>query len=87
MTADEIGDPSRLDLELTVNGEKRQKANTRDLILRCRADRVGLALLHAASGRRDHTGTPDGVGPVWPGNMIRATIERIGTLEVPVTAA
>ena len=33
VTADEIPDPSALDLWLEVNGEARQRANTRDLIL------------------------------------------------------
>jgi 2,4-didehydro-3-deoxy-L-rhamnonate hydrolase len=33
VTADELKDPSQLSLELSVNGEPRQKANTRDLIV------------------------------------------------------
>jgi hypothetical protein len=31
--ADELADPSQLSLKLSVNGEVRQKANTRDLII------------------------------------------------------
>ena len=33
VTADKLRDPSQLALELSVNGEPRQKANTRDLII------------------------------------------------------
>ena len=32
-TADELADPSQLSLKLSVNGEVRQKANSRDLII------------------------------------------------------
>lgn len=88
VTADELGDPSALDLELWVNGEIRQKANTRDLVLS-----VGELIAFASRFYTLHpgdvlfTGTPEGVGPVVPGDTIRATIERIGTLEVQVTEA
>lgn len=34
-TADEIGDPQRLALSTTINGELRQSANTRDMIWSC----------------------------------------------------
>ena len=33
MTADELTDPSNLALRLDVNGERRQSANTKDLII------------------------------------------------------
>jgi 2,4-diketo-3-deoxy-L-fuconate hydrolase len=85
VTADEIGDPSGLDLELTVDGEKRQVANTRDLILD-----VPTLISWASSFYTLHpgdvimSGTPEGVGPVLPGNTIRATIAKIGTMDVAV---
>ncbi|MDB5508622.1 MAG: 5-carboxymethyl-2-hydroxymuconate delta-isomerase [Hyphomicrobiales bacterium] len=85
VTADEIQDPAGLDLELTVDGEKRQVANTRDLILD-----VKTLISWASSFYTLHpgdvilTGTPEGVGPVLPGNTIRATISRIGTMDVKV---
>lgn len=88
VTADELGDPSALDLELTVNGEIRQKANTRDLVLS-----VGELIEFASRFYTLHpgdvlfTGTPEGVGPVVAGDTIRATIERIGSLEMQVVAA
>ena len=33
------------------------------------------------------TGTPEGVGPVVPGDMLTAYVERIGTVQVAVRAA
>jgi 2-keto-4-pentenoate hydratase/2-oxohepta-3-ene-1,7-dioic acid hydratase in catechol pathway len=33
------------------------------------------------------TGTPEGVGPVKPGDVMTAWIEGIGTMSVPVRAA
>ncbi len=85
VSADEIGDPAGLDLELTVDGEPRQKANTRDLVLD-----VPTLISWASSFYTLHpgdvilSGTPEGVGPVLPGNTIRATIAKVGTMDVKV---
>jgi 2,4-didehydro-3-deoxy-L-rhamnonate hydrolase len=88
VTADELSDPSRLDLLLAVNGEVRQKANTRDLIVG-----VGELIAWASSfysllpGDVLLTGTPEGVGPIVGGDVIEASIERIGSMRVAVRAA
>jgi 2-keto-4-pentenoate hydratase/2-oxohepta-3-ene-1,7-dioic acid hydratase in catechol pathway len=84
-TADAMIDPSGLELELKVNGEVRQKANTRDLIVGV-ADLIVLAssyyTLHA--GDVIMTGTPEGVGPIKSGDMIDASISGIGAMSVKV---
>ena len=88
VTADELADPSCLDLQISVNGELRQKANTRDLIL-------GIPeLIEFASsfytllpGDVLLSGTPEGVGPIKPGDVMRASIERVGEMTVHVWAA
>ncbi len=87
-TADEIPDPGSLDLSIAVNGEVRQSANTRDLIMDV------PALIELAStfytlhpGDVILTGTPEGVGPIVPGDVLTAIIDRIGTMEVHVRAA
>ncbi|HZO37068.1 MAG TPA: fumarylacetoacetate hydrolase family protein [Solirubrobacteraceae bacterium] len=85
VTADEIDDPDGLDLQLWVGDELRQSANTRDLI-------VGVAqlisdashVLTLSPGDIYATGTPDGVGPIVPGDTIRAVVEQVGEVEVAV---
>jgi 2-keto-4-pentenoate hydratase/2-oxohepta-3-ene-1,7-dioic acid hydratase in catechol pathway len=85
VTADEIPDPGVLDLEIRVNGEIRQKSNTRYLILGV-AELVEMAssfyTLHP--GDVVFTGTPEGVSPIEPGDRIVATIEKVGSMEVMV---
>ncbi|MEV3872486.1 fumarylacetoacetate hydrolase family protein [Streptomyces sp. NPDC049906] len=85
VTADEVPDPNALDLKLWVNGELRQQANTRDLI-------VGIGeLIEQASGVVTlrpgdiyATGTPEGVGPIEVGDVVRAEIDGLGELTLPV---
>lgn len=88
VTADEIPDPGALDLHITVNGEQRQKSNTRYLILGV-AELIEMAssmyTLHP--GDVVFTGTPEGVSPIEPGDEIVATIQSIGTMTVSVRAA
>ena len=88
VTADEVPDPSSLALELRVNGELRQSARTRDLII----DVPGLIELASSfytlvPGDILLTGTPEGVGPIAPGDVIAAKIEEIGAMSVKVSAA
>ncbi len=88
VTVDEMADASSLDFSLTVNGEPRQKANTRDLI-------IGIAeLIEFASsfytlhpGDLIYTGTPQGVGPVVPGDRIVTEFQGIGRIDVAVRLA
>jgi 2-keto-4-pentenoate hydratase/2-oxohepta-3-ene-1,7-dioic acid hydratase in catechol pathway len=88
VTPDEIPNPGHLDLRISVNGEERQNSNTKYLIL-------GVAELieYASSfytlfpGDVMITGTPEGVSPLQPGDVISAYVEHIGTMEVRVRAA
>jgi 2-keto-4-pentenoate hydratase/2-oxohepta-3-ene-1,7-dioic acid hydratase in catechol pathway len=88
VTADEIPDPGTLGLRLAVNGQVRQQSNTSQMILGV-AELVELAssfyTLHP--GDIVFSGTPDGVGPLAPGDRMVATIDGIGTIEVDVRAA
>lgn len=85
VTADEIEAPGNLDLELKVNGEVRQKSNTSHLIFD-----IPRLIEYASSYYTLHpgdiimTGTPEGVGPVVPGDLIEVEIEAIGRMEVAV---
>jgi 2-keto-4-pentenoate hydratase/2-oxohepta-3-ene-1,7-dioic acid hydratase in catechol pathway len=85
-TPDEIADIGQLELELSVNGELRQRANTRDLVLS-----VPQLIVFASSfytlrpGDVIFTGTPSGVGPIRAGDTVNATITGLGQLVVKVS--
>ncbi|WP_027940536.1 fumarylacetoacetate hydrolase family protein [Amycolatopsis taiwanensis] len=84
-TADEVGDPTALEMQLWVNDDLRQHANTRDLVL----DIPGMiemasAVMTLHPGDIIATGTPAGVGPVSDGDTIRIRIDRVGEMSVPV---
>lgn len=85
VTADAVPDPAALDMKLWVNGELRQSANTRDLVL----DIPGMvatasAVMTLYPGDIIATGTPEGVGPVVDGDRIRIVIDHVGEMNVDV---
>ena len=85
VTADEIPDPSGLDMHLEINGDTRQIANTRDLILSVpKLIEMASKFYTLHPGDVIFTGTPAGVGEIEPGDTITATIEKIGTLTAKV---
>lgn len=81
VTADALGNPSELDLRLSVNGEMRQQANTRDLILA-----IPELIEFATSFYTLHpgdvllTGTPEGVGKLADGDVVEVEVEGVGSL-------
>jgi 2-keto-4-pentenoate hydratase/2-oxohepta-3-ene-1,7-dioic acid hydratase in catechol pathway len=85
-TADEVADPGRLEVELAVNGELRQRGSTSQLL-----HDVPALLAAAAScftlqpGDVFMTGTPPGVGPLERGDVVRCSIDRLGTMRVEVS--
>lgn len=88
VTADEIDDPNQLDLKISVNGDVRQNSNTRELVYNVEK------LIEYTSSRYTlypgdiiMTGTPDGVGPVEPGDVMNCELEGVGSMDVPVRAA
>jgi 2-keto-4-pentenoate hydratase/2-oxohepta-3-ene-1,7-dioic acid hydratase in catechol pathway len=85
VTADELGDPGALDFTLHVNGEPRQAANTRDMIIGI-ARQIGWAssVYTLYPGDIIMTGTCQGVGPVKPGDVMTLAFQGIGEMTVPV---
>jgi 2,4-diketo-3-deoxy-L-fuconate hydrolase len=85
VTADELGDPGALAFSLHVNGELRQAANTREMVIG-----VARQIAWASSaytlypGDIIMTGTCQGVAPVKPGDVMTLSIERIGEMTVTV---
>jgi 2-keto-4-pentenoate hydratase/2-oxohepta-3-ene-1,7-dioic acid hydratase in catechol pathway len=88
VTADEMPNPGELDLGITVNGEVRQKSNTKYMILGV-PELIELAssFYTLYPGDVISTGTPEGVSPIVPGDTVIATIDKIGSMEVKVRAA
>lgn len=86
-TADEVGDPNKLDLVLKVNGEVRQSANTSDLVYN-----VDKLVSWASEkytlypGDIILTGTPEGVGPVVPGDVMHCYIQNVASGEMRVAS-
>jgi 2-keto-4-pentenoate hydratase/2-oxohepta-3-ene-1,7-dioic acid hydratase in catechol pathway len=74
-------DPSDLRVQTHLNGDLKQDGTTKDLIFD-----VPTLVAHVSSvmtllpGDVILTGTPDGVGPMTPGDEVDVTISGIGTL-------
>ncbi|RRA47145.1 fumarylacetoacetate hydrolase family protein [Acidipila sp. EB88] len=88
VTSAEIADPHTLDIELTIDGEVMQRANTRDLIFRI-PDLIAYisALVPLQPGDVISTGTPPGVGlgrtpPRWlrARETMEITVQGVGLL-------
>ncbi len=82
---EDIQDPSSLALSLSVNGEVRQKSNTKHMIF------AVPEIIHRLSrhitlepGDVISTGTPEGISPIQPGDVMEAEVEKIGVLRNPV---
>ncbi|MFX1500863.1 MAG: fumarylacetoacetate hydrolase family protein [Promethearchaeota archaeon] len=77
----EITDPHNLNIELKVNGEIKQSSNTKHLLFKIpKLVEYISTLFTLEAGDIIATGTPGGIGPVLPGDIIEATIEKIGTI-------
>ena len=83
----DIGDPQNLGISCRVNGVTKQSANTGDMIF-------SIPVLVSYISRQFTleegdiiaTGTPSGVSPILPGDIVEVEIERIGILKNPVAA-
>ncbi|MDY0186046.1 MAG: fumarylacetoacetate hydrolase family protein [Desulfuromonadaceae bacterium] len=80
-----VSDPHKLKLGLEVNTVMRQSGNTECVVHRI-PDIIAFIsrVFTLEPGDIILTGTPAGVGPVVPGDHMRAWIENVGTLEVQV---
>lgn len=80
-------DPLDVRVTTRVNGEVRQDSSTRYMIfdvfqLVAEASRY----MTLEPGDVIATGTPPGVGPLRPGDVVEVTVDGVGTLTNPVTA-
>jgi len=87
VTADEIADPNKLDLSIKVNGEVKQNSNTKYLAYNVeRLIEFGSAMYTLYPGDIIMTGTPAGVGPVKPGDSLRAYVQGVGEAEIRIAS-
>jgi len=73
--------PENVSLETHLNGELKQQGNTSDLIYSI-TELVNYisGIMTLLPGDVIATGTPDGIGPMLPGDTVEVKIESIGTL-------
>jgi fumarylpyruvate hydrolase len=83
--AADIGHPREGLLELHVNGETKQKSDL-SLLIHSVAEIVAhlSKFYHLHPGDLIFTGTPEGVGPVKPGDEIEGSIARVGTITLRI---
>jgi 2-keto-4-pentenoate hydratase/2-oxohepta-3-ene-1,7-dioic acid hydratase in catechol pathway len=88
VTADEVGDPQRLDLRCWVNDELRQDSNTADMVFSVAEMVSDLSqIMTLQPGDLIYSGTPEGVAlgmqePAWlqPGDEVACEVEGLGRL-------
>jgi 2-keto-4-pentenoate hydratase/2-oxohepta-3-ene-1,7-dioic acid hydratase in catechol pathway len=88
VTPDEIPDPADVPFTLHVNQEKRQESNTSFLIFDIpRLIEFASSFYTLYPGDIYYTGTPEGVGPVKPGDWISVkSLPQLGELKIQVRA-
>jgi 2-keto-4-pentenoate hydratase/2-oxohepta-3-ene-1,7-dioic acid hydratase in catechol pathway len=95
VTADEIGDPHDLKMELRVNGERRQQSYSGNMSVTIPEILAHYSALGYSAGDVVSTGTVGGVAGfsedaaslyLKPGDVIEAEIEKIGVLRNPVVS-
>jgi 2,4-diketo-3-deoxy-L-fuconate hydrolase len=88
VTADEVPDVPGIHMRLSVNGEVRQSTPLSDMVVD-----VGGMVAYASRfytlypGDLIYTGSPAGVGPITPGDLLHAEATGLGSMDVRVRAA
>lgn len=82
---EDIGDPQNLAIQTRLNGAVVQDANTELMIFSIQKTIAFISKQFTlADGDLIITGTPKGVGPLSPGDVVEVEIEKIGVLKNPV---
>jgi 2-keto-4-pentenoate hydratase/2-oxohepta-3-ene-1,7-dioic acid hydratase in catechol pathway len=77
----DIPDPDNLTVEAYLNGERRQHSNTRNLVFPVAALVAFISsVMTLLPGDVIATGTPAGVGPMRPGDVVEIRVEGVGAL-------
>jgi len=82
VSLEEIGDPQNLNIQCRLNGKVVQESNTRYMIFYI-SEMIAFISKNFTLERGDiiATGTPSGVGPLVPGDVVEVEIENIGILK------
>jgi fumarylpyruvate hydrolase len=84
-SAEQIGHPSSGRIQLSVNGELRQDSDLDKLIWSVPEIIAHLSRLYRLQpGDLVYTGTPDGVGPVEPGDSITGGVADVGQITLSI---
>ncbi len=85
--ASEIGHPAAGNIRLSVNGSVKQNADLKDLIWSVPEVVANLSqYYHLQPGDLIYTGTPEGVGPVQPGDQLSGHIDGVGDIALTIGA-
>ncbi|MDP1761430.1 MAG: fumarylacetoacetate hydrolase family protein, partial [Deltaproteobacteria bacterium] len=80
-----IPDPDNLMVEAYLNGERRQHGNTRNMVFGVAAQVSFISrIMTLRPGDVIATGTPFGIGPMAPGDVVEIRVEGIGRLQTRV---
>ena len=83
-----VGHPQHAAISLTVDGQPRQASDISEMIWNVAETIAALSrYVELAAGDLIFTGTPEGVGPVLPGQVLVGTIAGIGTLRCTIEAS
>lgn len=82
---DALSWPLEVDIECSVNGEVRQKSNTRHFIFKLPELIAYVSrFITLEPGDLLSTGTPEGIAPIEPGDVVEVRAPGIGVLRNPV---
>ncbi len=78
--------PERGAISLNVNGERRQAGDLGDMIWSVAEVIAALSgFVELAPGDLIYTGTPEGVGPLEPGDRVEGAVDGVGALAFSIT--
>ncbi len=87
VAAKAVRDPHNLPIRLRVNGVVRQDSNTKYMVFRIPETLAAISkVMRLEPGDVLATGTPEGVWPIVPGDVLDAEIPGVGTLRCSVAA-
>lgn len=88
VTPDEIADLKAVELTLFQNGEQRQHTRVANMVFSIEQQIAYVSRFYTLyPGDLIYTGTPDGVAPIRPGDVLKATGTGLGVLETHVRDA